>query len=88
MAQNVEIVEVTLPEMEPLTTRASALPAAGRTLRELDLRNKKHITVLLLRKPESAEEQIPGPDAILESGDALTVFGNREEIVTLFKKEG
>ena len=61
---------------------------AGRTLRELDLRNKNHITVLLLRKPESSEEQVPYPDSILESGDTLTVFGNREEIVTLFKKEG
>lgn len=34
MVQNVEILEVTLPEMEPLTTRASLLPAGGRTMRE------------------------------------------------------
>ena len=31
---------------------------AGSTLRELDLRNRYHVTVLLLRKPESAEEKI------------------------------
>ena len=61
---------------------------AGKTLRELDMRNKNHITVLLLRKPESSEEQIPAPDSVLEGGDVLTVFGNREEIVKLFNKEG
>ena len=60
---------------------------AGRTLRELDLRNKHNITVLLLRKPESASETSPAPDMVLERGDKLTVFGSREEIVKLFKKE-
>jgi len=60
---------------------------AGSTLRELDLRNRNHVTVLLLRKPESAEETLPAADAVLEKGDALTVFGSREEIVKLFQKE-
>ena len=60
---------------------------AGRTLRELDLRNRNHITVLLMRKPESAEETSPAPDAVLEKGDTLTVFGGREDIIKLFKKE-
>ena len=60
---------------------------AGRTLRELDLRNKHNITVLLLRKPESTEEIHPTPDTVLKKGDTLTVFGDREEIVQLFKKE-
>ena len=60
---------------------------AGRTLRELDLRNRYRVTVLLMRKPESAEETLPGPDVKLEKGDALTVFGSREDIVTLFQKE-
>ena len=60
---------------------------AGRTLRELDLRNKYSITVLLLRKPESAADTSPSPDMVLERGDKLTVFGSREAIVKLFKKE-
>lgn len=58
---------------------------AGRSLRELDLRNKHHVTVLLLRKPESAEETSPAPDAVLEKGDTLTVFGGRDDIEKLFK---
>jgi trk system potassium uptake protein TrkA len=60
---------------------------SGRTLRELDLRNRHNITVLLIRNPESAEETPPAPDLVLEKGDTLTVFGGREEIVKLFKKE-
>lgn len=59
---------------------------AGRSLRELDLRNRSNITVLLIRKPESTEETVPKPDAVLEKGDTLTVFGSRDNIVELFKK--
>ena len=70
------IAEVTVPA-----------PLTGATLRELDLRNKHNITVLLLRKPESTEEIHPTPDTVLKKGDTLTVFGDREEIVQLFKKE-
>ena len=58
---------------------------AGSSLRELDLRNRYQVTVLLLRKPESAEETLPGADVVLEKGDILTVFGSREEILKLFK---
>ena len=60
---------------------------AGRTLRELNLRNQHDITVLLLRKPGSETDMSPTPDMTLEKGDMLTVFGGREEIVKLFKKE-
>lgn len=68
------IAEVTVP---------SSL--TGRSLRELDLRNKHNITVLLVRNPESTEEQHPTPDMVLKKGDTLTVFGGREDIVKLFK---
>ena len=60
---------------------------AGKTLRELNLRGLYNITVLLIRNPDSAEETPPTPDLVLEKGDTLTVFGGREEIVKLFKKE-
>ena len=70
------IAEVTVPD-----------PLTGQTLRELDLRNKHNITVLLVRKPESTEEMHPTPDMVLKKGDTLTVFGGREEIIQLFKKE-
>ena len=60
---------------------------AGRTLLELDLRNRYNVTVLLLRKPGSAEDMATGPGTLLERGDQLTVFGSRQSIVDLFKEE-
>ena len=60
---------------------------AGSTLRALDLQNRHHITVLLLRRAESSEKIPPGPDIVLNKGDQLTVFGSREVILELFKEE-
>ena len=58
----------------------------GKPLRELDLRNKYNITILLMRKSGSADEHIFGPDTTLERGDQLTVFGNEKSIIELFKE--
>ena len=58
---------------------------AGKTLRELALRNRYDITVLLVSKPGSAPSTIQDPDAVLERGDQLTVFGNQKAIFQLFK---
>ena len=58
---------------------------AGKTLRELALRNRFDITVLLVSKPGSAPTTIQDPDAVLERGDQLTVFGNQKAIFQLFK---
>ena len=58
---------------------------AGKSLRQLDLRNRHHITVLLMRKPGGSEEDIWSPDVILEKGDLLTVFGSKRSIVELFE---
>ena len=58
----------------------------GKTLKELDLRNKHQVTVLLLRKPGSMEELPTGPATLLERGDQLTVFGNQQSIINLFKE--
>ena len=59
----------------------------GKTLKELDLRNKHQVTVLLLRKPGSMEELPTGPATLLERGDQLTVFGNQQSIINLFKED-
>ncbi len=58
---------------------------AGKSLRELDLRNKYHITVLLIQKVGGTEEDIWSPDIILEKGDVLTVFGSKRFIIDLFE---
>ncbi len=59
---------------------------AGQSLRQLDLRNRYNITVLLIRKPGGTPESIWNPDTVLEQGDQLTVFGNQKSIIDLFKK--
>lgn len=58
----------------------------GHSLRELDLRNRHDITVLLVRKPESTDEIHPTPDMVLKKGDTLTVFGSRDSIEKLFNE--
>lgn len=58
----------------------------GKTLKDLDLRNKHQVTVLLLRKPGSTDELPTGPATLLERGDQLTVFGNQQSIINLFKE--
>lgn len=60
---------------------------AGKTLLELDLRNRSNVTVLLLRKAGSMEDVATGPGTLLEKGDQLTVFGSRQSIIDLFKEE-
>lgn len=70
------IAEVVVPEA-----------LAEKSLKELDLRAKYQITVLLLRKPDSVEELHPGPKTVLAKGDRLTVFGSQQAIVDLFKEK-
>ena len=58
----------------------------GRPLKELDLRNRYNITVLLMRKSGTLEECAVGPGTVLERGDQLTVFGDEKAIIELFKE--
>lgn len=57
----------------------------GKTLRQLDLRNRFNITVLLIRKPGGAPTSIWNPDTVLERDDQLTVFGSQKSILDVFK---
>lgn len=58
----------------------------GRSIKELDLRNKFNITVLLIKKPGSGIETVWNPDIILNTGDQLTVIGQEKAIMSVFKK--
>ncbi|MPN46349.1 Ktr system potassium uptake protein A [bioreactor metagenome] len=69
------IAEVTVPEH-----------LAGKSLRQLDLRNRFNITVLLLCKPGKTSETVMTPDTLLETGDELTVFGSQKSITELFRE--
>ncbi|MFA7230038.1 MAG: TrkA family potassium uptake protein [Victivallaceae bacterium] len=58
---------------------------AGKTIRELDLRNQHNIIVLLIRKPGKEIETVWNPDLVLEKGDELTVIGKEKGIIEVFK---
>lgn len=58
---------------------------AGKTIRELDLRNQHSIIVLLIRKPGKEIETVWNPDLVLEKGDELTVIGKEKGILEVFK---
>ncbi len=70
------IAEVSVPEK-----------LAGKSLKELNLRGRYAITVLLLQKAGDSGESQPGPDSVLERGDILTVFGKQQSIIDLFKEK-
>jgi len=57
----------------------------GKSLRELDLRNRFNVNVLLLRKPGRDPEPVWNPDDPLHKGDELTVIGKEDDIVRAFK---
>jgi len=63
----------------------------GHTLKELDLRARDGIAVLLIRRPTDQEggfrtEVVPGPDTIVEKGDSLVVVGLGEAVQRLGRR--
>ena len=58
---------------------------AGKSLRELALRNRYNITVLTIGHGGGSPETVFDPDTVLEIGDQLTVFGTQKSIIELFK---
>ncbi|MCI5778732.1 MAG: TrkA family potassium uptake protein [Lentisphaeria bacterium] len=68
------IADVTVPE-----------ELAGIPLRELDFRNKYNITILVIRDASGINDRAIGPETKLEKDDQLTVFGDQQSIMKLFK---
>ncbi len=58
---------------------------AGKTIRELDLRNRYNIIVLMIKKPGKELETVWNPDVRLELGDELTVVGKEKDILRVFQ---
>ncbi len=60
----------------------------GRTLRQLDLRNKQRLDVIAIRSGEAGEESeelevIPSPDRLIREGDALLIIGSDTDIAKI-----
>ena len=54
-------------------------------LRELDLRGRYNITILIKYTPDGLNVCAIGPDTTLKAGDQLTVFGDQKSIIELFR---
>ncbi len=67
---NVEIATVQVKE---------GMPASGKTIKDIDLRKKHGVTILMLQR---AAEPVCNPDAdtILMPGDTLYLFGQPEKL--------
>jgi trk/ktr system potassium uptake protein len=59
---------------------------SGKTIRELDIRQKYNISLLLIKKPGKEVENIWNPDMVLEEGDELTIIGEEKSIISVFQK--
>jgi trk system potassium uptake protein TrkA len=59
---------------------------SGKTIRELDIRQKYNISLLLIKKPGKDVENIWNPDMILDEGDELTIIGEEKSIISVFQK--
>jgi len=58
----------------------------GKSLQELALRNRYGVSVLLRRPFGSMEESVPSASTVLAKGDTLTIFGDKNSIIKLFKE--
>ncbi len=58
---------------------------AGIPLRDLNLRGKYNITILIKYTPDGLNVCSIGPETTLKAGDQLTVFGEQKAIIELFR---
>jgi len=59
---------------------------SGKSIRELDMRQKYNISLLLIKKPGKEIENIWNPDMVLDEGDELTIIGEEKNIIKVFLK--
>lgn len=83
-----EVSEAVLEALEAGTTDVfqvtTGSAAAGRNLRELDLRGRTGVTVIAVVRGETSWTN-PSPDRNLEPGDCLVLVGSHEEIDRAFR---
>ena len=55
----------------------------GRTIRELDIRNRTGALIVAVRKRDGTFDTTPTPEALLDVGDVLIAAGTEEELRAL-----
>ena len=79
----VEEVEAVIGELLiDWVTLAEDSPAVGRSIEELEIRQRTGMTIVAIVRGREAIP-MPGPDAVLRSADRLVVVGRREDSARL-----
>jgi voltage-gated potassium channel len=68
--------------LEEVDVRADG-PLDGRSLRDLQLRERHGLTVLAVRAKDKTTNTRPEPDTVLHAGDLLVVLGGRDALSEL-----
>jgi K+/H+ antiporter YhaU regulatory subunit KhtT len=71
-----------MPEVRDVTVGPGL---ADRSLREAQLRERFGVIVVTLRRTDGEVIRHPSPDAVLRTGDAVRLFGLRQQIDALAK---
>jgi voltage-gated potassium channel len=66
-------------QLEEIEVRETC-PAAGRTIRDLRVRDETGAIIIGLRKPDGTFDATPEPDAVIDVGDVLIGVGTPDEI--------
>ncbi len=74
-----ELMEALEAGTTDLFRLAGDSPAVGKTLRDLDLRNRTGATIIAVVRDETPISS-PAPDVALEAGDTLVLVGSHEQV--------
>jgi voltage-gated potassium channel len=59
---------------------SEACPAAGKSIRDLQVRERTGALIIALRKRDGTFDTTPDPEALLEAGDVMIAVGTAEEL--------
>lgn len=71
-----------------LDTIAATLKMIGKSLKDLQLRQRFGVTVLAVMSEDSDEHIVPAPDYQIKKGDVLVIAGKKDSVVQLSDNKG
>lgn len=78
---------IALDEKEELAEICIDKDLAGKSLKDLNLRQKYHVTALLLKREGKESHVINSPEETFMEGDQVVVVGEKDDIKKIFKKQ-
>src|SRR5690606_37345992 len=80
---------IDMQHFDEITVISEIIPPAsfvGKSIKDLDLRNKYNISVVAIKNPPSEKTKVmkifanPSPSTIIKNQDLLVVIGNKEDV--------